>query len=181
MKATGIVRRVDVLGRVVVPKEIRKILSINEGDPLEIFTEKDAIILRKYSPLSNIDELANNVAQALFRQTRKEIFVCDKDTFISASGHGVKEILGKDISEDIHQLIINRQTLISSFSNGNMPLKLADGENFGFFNQLVMPIRIDGEALGAIILCDKDKDTKISSNEIELTELACEVLAGKFR
>jgi AbrB family transcriptional regulator (stage V sporulation protein T) len=93
MKATGIVRRVDVLGRVVVPKEIRKILGISEGDPLEIFTEKDGIILKKYSPLSNMDEIANDVAQALSRQTGKCVFICDKDVFLSASGLAVKEIL----------------------------------------------------------------------------------------
>ena len=181
MKATGIVRRVDVLGRVVVPKEIRKILGISEGDPLEIFTEKDGIILKKYSPLSNMDEIANSVANALSRQTGKCVFICDKDVFISASGMGVKEILGREISKQIYELILNKQTLVCSFSDGGVPLKLTDNENFGFYNQLIMPIRVGEEAVGCVIICDKMKDGKITSNEIEQTELICEVLAGRFR
>ena len=181
MKATGIVRRVDVLGRVVVPKEIRKILGISEGDPVEIFTEKDGIVLKKYSPLSNMDEIANDVAQALSRQTGKCVFICDKDVFISASGLAVKEILGREISRQIYGLILNKQTLVSSFCDGGTPVKLTENDDLAFFNQLIMPIRVNDEAIGAIILCDKFKETKISSNEIELTELACEVLAGRFR
>ena len=181
MKATGIVRRVDVLGRVVVPKEIRKILGISEGDPLEIFTEKDGIILKKYSPLSNMDEIANNVANALSHQTGKCVFICDKEVFVSASGLGVKEILGKEISRQIYELILNKQTLVCSFADGGVPLKLTDNENLGFYNQLIMPIRVCDDTIGGIIVCDKLKDGKISSNEIELTELVCEVLAGRFR
>ena len=181
MKATGIVRRVDVLGRVVVPKEIRKILGISEGDPLEIFTEKDGIILKKYSPLSNMDEIANDVANALSRQTGKCVFICDKDVVISASGLGVKEILGTEISKQILELILNKQTLVCSFEDGATPLKITDTENFGFYNQLIMPIRVGDEAVGCIIVCDKFKERKISSNEIELAELVCEMLACRFR
>ena len=141
MKATGIVRRVDVLGRVVVPKEIRKILGISEGDPLEIFTEKDGIVLKKYSPLSNMDEIANDIANALSRQTGKCVFICDKEVIISASGMGVKDVLGKEISRQILELILNKQTLVCSFEDGATPLKVTDHENFGFYNQLIMPIR----------------------------------------
>lgn len=181
MKATGIVRRVDVLGRVVVPKEIRKILGISEGDPLEIFTEKDGIILKKYSPLSSICEIASEAANALSHQTGKCVFICDKDVFVSASGMGVKELLGTEISMQIRELILNKQTLVCSFEDGATPLKLTDNENFGFYNQLIMPICVCDEAVGCIIVCDKFKEGKISSNEIELTELVCEILAGRFR
>lgn len=181
MKATGIVRRVDVLGRVVVPKEIRKIFNIGEGDPLEIFTEKDGIILKKYSPLSNMDGVADDVSFALFRQTGKCVFICDKDVFISASGSGVKEILGKEISKQVYSLITNRQTLVCSFEDGGAPIMLTENESFGFLNQLIMPIRVNDEAVGSIIICDKSKESRISTGEIELTELACEVLAGRFR
>lgn len=181
MKATGIVRRVDVLGRVVVPKEIRKILGIGEGDPLEIFTEKDGIILKKYSPLSNMDGIAEDVCYALARQTGKSVFICDKDTFISVSGLASKEIIGQNISKRLNELAVNRQTLISAFRDGGTPVKLTEYENYGFLNQLVMPIRVNDEGVGCVILCDKQKEGGISASDVELTELVCELLAGRFR
>lgn len=181
MKATGIVRRVDVLGRVVVPKEIRKIFNISEGDPLEIFTEKDGIILKKYSPLSNMDGVAEDVCSALSRQTGKCVLICDKDNFITVSGLHAKDIVGQEPSEQICRLITNRQTLVSSFKDGGEPLKLTDNDDFGFCNQIIMPIRVGDEGVGCVILCDKIKESQIGASEVELTELACEVLAGRFR
>lgn len=181
MKATGIVRRVDVLGRVVVPKEIRKILKIDEGDPLEIFTEKDGIILKKYSPLSNMDGFADDVCCALARQTGKCVFICDKDVFISASGMGVKEILGKEISHALYNLIINKQTLMTSYIEGCEPLPLAENVDFGFCNQLAMPIKVGDEGVGCVLICDSSKESKISTGEIEFAELVCEVLARRFK
>ena len=76
---------------------------------------------------------------------------------------------------------MDKQTLVCSFEDGATPLKLTDSENFGFYNQLIMPIRVGDEAVGCVIICDKFKGGKISSNEIELVELVCEVLAGRFR
>lgn len=181
MKATGIVRRVDVLGRVVVPKEIRKILNIGEGDPLEIFTDKDGIILKKYSPLSNMDGFAEDVCSALSRQSGKSVFICDKDVFVAVSGLVAREILGQSISKKLLELAVNRQTLLCAYSDGGTPIRLTETDDFGFCNQLVMPIRVNDEGVGCIVLCDKSKENEISSSDIELTELACEVLAGRFR
>ena len=145
MKATGIVRRVDVLGRVVVPKEIRKIFNIGEGDPIEIFTEKDGIILKKYSPLSNMDGIADDICSALSRQTGKCALICDKDYFISASGLTPKDIVGIEPSRQIIQLITNRQTLVSAYKDGGTPIKLTEDDTFGFCNQLIMPIRVNNK------------------------------------
>ena len=182
MKATGIVRRIDDLGRVVIPKEIRRTLRIREGDPLEIFVDHDGeVILKKYSPLSNMDGFAEDVCSALSRQSGKSVFICDKDVFVAVSGLVAREILGQAISKKLLELAVNRQTLLCAYSDGGTPIRLTETDDFGFCNQLVMPIRVNDEGVGCIVLCDKSKENEISSSDIELTELACEVLAGRFR
>ena len=94
MKATGIVRRIDDLGRVVIPKEIRRTLRIREGDPLEIFTDRDGgIILKKYSPIEELSEFSKEYVEALHQTIGNMVMICDKDTVISISGGGIKDYL----------------------------------------------------------------------------------------
>ena len=179
MKSTGIVRRVDVLGRVVVPKEIRKILKISEGDPLEIFTEKDSIILKKYSPLYGDGELLNTIASTLLKQTGKTVFICDKDLILSASGQCYKEIIASPISAILEKFIRENKTLLSIFEDGGEPIKITENDEFGFTNQLIIPIEGEEETYGAIILCDKTKENKITSEEIDLVRFASQIISGK--
>ena len=91
MKDTGIVRRIDVLGRVVIPKEIRKTLKINEGDPVEIYTEKDALVIKKYSPVKTLGGSLDCAAESLAKCTGHSVIICDKANYISAAGSGIKE------------------------------------------------------------------------------------------
>ena len=181
MKATGIVRRVDVLGRVVVPKEIRKILSIDEGDPIEIFTEKDSIVLKKYSPLSNMDGLLEDVCKALLRITGKNVIITDKNVVLAVSGNGLKDVIGQNVSKELNSLILNRQAFSSAFEDGGMPIETIGGQTFDFCNQLIMPIIRDEEGVGAVILGDKSKENKISSSDVELISLTCEILSNRYR
>ena len=93
MKATGIVRRIDDLGRVVIPKEIRRTLRIREGDPLEIFVDRDGeVILKKYSPISELGDFAKEYAEALFDSLGNPILICDRDTFITIAGGSKKDL-----------------------------------------------------------------------------------------
>ena len=181
MKATGIVRRVDVLGRVVVPKEIRKILNIDEGDPIEIFTEKDSIVLKKYSPLSNMDGLLDDVCKALLRTTGKSVIITDKNTVLAVSGNGLKDVIGQSLSKELNSLILNRQAFSSAFEDGGMPIETVSGQTFDFCNQLIMPILRDEEGVGAVILGDKSKENKISASDVELISLTCEILSNRYR
>lgn len=181
MKATGIVRRVDVLGRVVVPKEIRKILSIDEGDPIEIFTEKDSIVLKKYSPLSNMDGLLDDVCKALLRTTGKSVIITDKNTVLAVSGNGLKDVIGQSLSKELNSLILNRQAFSSAFEDGGMPIETVSGQTFDFCNQMIMPILRDEEGVGAVILGDKSKENKISASDVELISLTCEILSNRYR
>ena len=102
MKATGVVRRIDDLGRVVIPKEIRKTLRIKEGEPLEIYTDKEGeVILKKYSPIGELTEFATEYAETLSKTTGHIAFITDKDTIIAVSGGSKKEYLEKNISNEL--------------------------------------------------------------------------------
>ena len=110
MKATGIVRRIDDLGRVVIPKEIRRVLRLREGDPLEIFTEKDGeVIFKKYSPMGELAEFAAQICESLHRTAGAPAVICDRDTVIAASGGNRRELLERHISAALEQVMENRR------------------------------------------------------------------------
>ena len=109
MKATGIVRRIDDLGRVVIPKEIRRTLRIREGDPLEIFVDRDGeVILKKYSPISELGDFAKEYAEALFDSLGNPVFICDRDTYIATAGGSKKDYLNKNISDLVEKTMEER-------------------------------------------------------------------------
>lgn len=109
MKATGIVRRIDDLGRVVIPKEIRRTMHIREGAPLEIFTNDEGdVIFRKYSPLGEFPETSAQCAEALWRTTRYPVFICDRERVVAAAGPNKREITGKKVSSGLDQVMQGR-------------------------------------------------------------------------
>ena len=111
MKATGIVRRIDDLGRVVIPKEIRRTMRIREGDPLEIFTDKDGeLIFKKYSPIGELSDFAAQICDSLRKSTDSIAAVCDRDAVIAISGGGKRELLDKPISQPLSQIMEERHT-----------------------------------------------------------------------
>ena len=100
MKATGIVRRIDDLGRVVIPKEIRRTMRIREGDPLEIYTDRDGeVIFKKYSPIGELNGFASEYAETLYKTAGMPIFVCDRDAVIAVSGASKREYMDRKISK----------------------------------------------------------------------------------
>ena len=117
MKATGIVRRIDDLGRVVIPKEIRKTLRIKEGTPMEIYTDRQGeIILKKYSPIGELDIFAKEYTEALFQTTGFTVCITDRDQVVAAAGPGSRELTGKSISRELEKVIAERST--KSFNAG---------------------------------------------------------------
>ena len=115
MKATGIVRRIDDLGRVVIPKEIRRTLRIREGDPLEIFVDRDGeVILKKYSPISELGDFAKEYAEALYDSLGNPVLICDRDTYIAVAGGSKKEYLNKSVSELVEKIMEDRHSVIES-------------------------------------------------------------------
>lgn len=126
MKATGIVRRIDDLGRVVVPKEIRRTLRIREGDPLEIFTDREgSVILKKYSPIADLGEFAQEYADSLYEATRHIVLIADQDEVVAVAGASKKSFYERRITEHVEEVMRNRKPFLSNNANENPPISSA--------------------------------------------------------
>lgn len=180
MKETGIVRRIDVLGRVVIPKEIRKTLKMNEGDPVEIYTEKSALVIKKYSPVKSLEGSLECAAKSLFKCTGHIALICDAESYVSAAGLNAKDVIGSKIPKAIEELVTSKKTLVANKNDGGTVTDIIVGDKTTFANQLFMPIICDEEAIGGIILADKSKDSPITSSDISLAMLSAEFIAAHF-
>ena len=165
MKATGIVRRIDDLGRVVVPKEIRRTLRIREGDPLEIFTDREGeIILKKYSPIGEIGLFAKQYAESLAQTMGHMVCITDRDSVIATAGGAKKDYHGKSISPQLEQLIQERESLQASSGDRKFVSVIQD-EMDGVVSETICPVICEGDAIGAVILLGRD--TKVKMGEVE--------------
>ena len=155
MKATGIVRRIDDLGRVVIPKEIRRTMRIREGDPLEIFTDRDGeVIFKKYSPVGELGSFASQYAETLAKVSGRGVLITDKDTVIAVSGASKKEFLEQKISPDIDHLIRERSQHIQKHPEDKGVYILDNSDKY--FASVVYPILSDGDSIGAVIFFDEN-------------------------
>lgn len=168
MKATGIVRRIDDLGRVVIPKEIRRTMRIREGDPLEIYTEKDGeVIFKKYSPIGELGDFAADYVETLAKASGHGACITDRDNVIAVSGIPKKDLIEKPVSSDLDKVMndkifINHQTGKSvSVADGN------DKYNAG----IVVPIVAEGDTIGSVLFIMKDNE-RPSEVEEKLAESA---------
>lgn len=158
MKATGIVRRIDDLGRVVIPKEIRRTLRIREGDPLEIFTDREGeIILKKYSPIGELGTFAREYAESLAKNAGHITCIVDKDQIIAVSGGSKKDFMEKHISSQLEEVINNRNTHVANRSDSNFVPILQDDKEDIYNNELITPIICEGDVLGAIVMLSDNK------------------------
>lgn len=180
MKATGIVRRIDDLGRVVVPKEIRRTLRIREGDPLEIFTDREGeIILKKYSPIGELSQFAKQYGDALAQTTGNVVFITDRDQFVSVSGTTKKEMVGKQISKELEDAVNERESIVAASTDKNF-IKLGSDEDSEFTSEVISPIICEGDAIGAVIILTKDAKTKLGETEIKLAATASNFLGRQM-
>lgn len=179
MKATGIVRRIDDLGRVVVPKEIRRTLRIREGDPLEIFTDREGeIILKKYSPIGELGQFAKQYADSLNQTTGHIVAITDKDMFIAASGPTKKDLLTKSISHELEEVINERETIVAGKEDKNY-IRITNEED-EFTYQVINPIISEGDAIGAVIILTKDAKVKFGELETKLASTAAAFLGRQM-
>lgn len=179
MRETGIVRRIDDLGRVVIPKEIRKTLRIKEGDPLEIYTDKDELVFKKYSPVAGANDLAKTIAESISETTEKGCVVTDTDSIIVVAG-GKKDMIGKSISVEVDKVIKDRKSVCVRKADGGEILPLFKGEEVNSENQIIVPVISGGDCYGVIALFDKDKGEKSLSEEIKMLQLCAKFLAKQF-
>lgn len=184
MKATGIVRRIDDLGRVVIPKEIRRTLRIREGDPLEIFTDREGgVILKKYSPIGELTEFSKEYAESINQVIGHMVLFCDRDAFISVSGGSKKDYVERKISKDLEDIIYGRKTIMLSKDDKVIPL-LNDEEyediKDKYFYQVISPIISEGDSIGAIIVLSKDSNKSLGEVEEKIIMTASNFLGKQM-
>lgn len=180
MKATGIVRRIDDLGRVVVPKEIRRTLRIREGDPLEIFTDREGeIILKKYSPIGELSAFAKQYAESLAQTTGHMVCVTDRDAIIATAGGAKKDYYGKSISPQLEQLIQERESLQASAIERKFIPVIQDDMD-GIAAETICPVISEGDAIGAVILLGRDVRVKMGEVEQKVAASAAGFLGRQM-
>ena len=179
MKATGIVRRIDDLGRVVVPKEIRRTLRIREGDPLEIFTDKEGeIILKKYSPIGELSAIAKQYAESLSQMLGCLAGICDMDQVVAAAGNGKKELQDEDITRELGEFLKERKTRNAKAGEKKYVPVVSKTEPYS--QEVISPILCAGDVIGAVLLLNVDQKDLFEEREICLAEYTAKVLGKQM-
>lgn len=179
MRATGIVRRIDDLGRVVVPKEIRRTLRIREGDSLEIYTDKEGeIILKKYSPMAEMKELAKQYVDTLAQNAGGVVAVTDRDQVIAVSSAGKKELLQKPISKELEQKINERAKITANMDKGNYVSVTDDKSKYSC--EIIYPIISSGDVIGSVALLSRNTEKKFGSTEEALVAFSANFLGKQL-
>ncbi len=173
MKATGIVRRIDDLGRVVIPKEIRRTMRIREGDPLEIFTNNDGeVIFKKYSPMGEMLSFAQDLVTSISSGTHLTVSICDTDHFIAADGKNKKEIIEKQISSQLENICQDRKSFIN---NDNQDIFAFEGDS----NKILVaaPVIAAGDIIGCVVLIENEEQQNILDTDINIAKIAANFLS----
>lgn len=179
MKATGIVRRIDDLGRVVVPKEIRRTLRIREGDPLEIFTDREGeIILKKYSPIGELSIFAKQYAEAMAQTTGLVAVIADRDQFIAMAGSGKKDLLAKAVSKELEELMTERESLVAMKGDKHFISISYDEEEYT--GQVIAPIICEGDVIGAVLLLAREGKQSVGEMELKIATTAASFLGRQM-
>ncbi len=179
MKATGIVRRIDDLGRVVIPKEIRRTLRIREGDPLEIFTEKDGeVIFKKYSPIGELGAFASQYAETLAKTSGYPACITDMDTIIAVSGAPKRDFSDKRISGELEK-IIGEKTAVVIKPESNVKPAVVDGSD-KYTAGVVAPIISSGDTIGSVVFFGSDENPSFSAVEEKLAQSAAAFLGKQM-
>ncbi|SFB31731.1 transcriptional regulator, AbrB family [Lentibacillus halodurans] len=177
MKATGIVRRIDDLGRVVIPKEIRRTLRIREGDPLEIFVDREGeVILKKYSPINELSSFAKEYAEALFDSLNYPVFICDRDEIIAVAGESKKDYLNKSIGSQPEKTMEDRTM---TYETETSTVELVKGQEEQLDSYCISPIIANGDPIGCVMLFSKEGD-KLSNVEQKAIQTASGFLAKQM-
>ena len=178
MKATGIVRRVDDLGRIVIPKEIRRTLRIREGDPLEIYTEKDGgVIFRKYSPMGELQEFAAQMCEAIGGATGHIAAIADRDTIIALSGAPKRELVDKPNSTELEKLMEQRRHYL--YQPGESVIRASETSE-KYHLGAASPILSQGDLMGCVMLLLQEHDEPLSESDRILAQTAAGFLGKQM-
>ncbi len=173
MKATGIVRRIDDLGRVVIPKEIRRTLRIREGDPLEIFTGNGGeVVFKKYSPMGEMATIAGDFCAAIAKNTALCVAICDREHCIAAEGPCKKELLEQPLSPELVLLAEHRKI----FEGDSKIFCVSDSEKTV---AAMMPIIAAGDIIGSVCLVKCDSEQSATESDFKLIQTAASFLGSR--
>ena len=174
LKTTGIIRRIDDLGRIVIPKEIRRNLRIKNGDSLEIFVDDDSIILKKYSAMESIEDAASRYVDTFNQVIRHNVIVTDKDKVIAVAGNLKKKYLGKNISEFCERSIERRDSFVE---RQKKTFEFVEGvEEYGYYS--FSSITYNGDTMGSVIIISTEKP--IVESEEKLAVILAKILSNNF-
>ena len=175
MRPTGIVRRIDELGRIVVPKELRRSLRIREGDSVEIFIDQDgSIVLKKYSAVAQMANVAGDMAESLAQSSGEVALICDRDVVVASAGAGEHNLIGRAIGRAVEKSMFERQVLRVHFSGGSesSSILIDDGSEFALISAAIAPIVADGDPVGAVVIGIPSHDRTIGDLEESLVVAA---------
>ncbi|MCI5801780.1 MAG: AbrB/MazE/SpoVT family DNA-binding domain-containing protein [Oscillospiraceae bacterium] len=177
MKATGIVRRIDDLGRIVIPKEIRRTMRIREGDPLEIYTDNDGeVIFKKYSPIGEMGNIASQYSEVLYKTSGFPAVICDRDHVIAVSGLPKKELLERRVSPALEEMMEMRRSYSSS--GGNSALQPVEGVDR--YAVAGAPIIAAGDVCGSVLFLSGESGALAGEAEMKLIGAASLFLAKQM-
>lgn len=174
MKATGIIRRIDDLGRVIVPKEIRRTLRIREGDPLEIFVEDGGVIFKKYSAVQELSNFSQTYTDSLYKTIGHISIITDKDKVIAISGISKRDYLNKNISETLEKIIDEKDI----YTSNTKQISVIDEQLNSFVKIVIAPIISEGETIGSVILASENTNKDFNDIEFNLVKNAA-IFLGK--
>jgi len=177
MKETGIVRRIDELGRVVIPKEIRRTLRLKESDPLEIFTERDMLCFKKYSPITSIADFAEGICATLNDFTGRLALVTDGDVVLCAKGQRAKEYIGERIVKEVYDILAARRAVYLDGATEENTRRLTMNGEKPFDNLFIAPSVSGGDMIGGVILCGGERFTDV---ETVLVRSCADILSRQF-
>lgn len=178
MKATGIVRRIDDLGRVVIPKEIRRTMHIRDGDPLEIYTDREGeVIFKKYSPMGELNLFTEQICETLHKSTGKITAITDRESVVSVFGASKREILEKRISSELEELMEERQSYRRSPADKKLPF-IAKSE--APWVEIAVPILSQGDVLGCVVFLSSGDGEEFGELEMKLATIVSRVLAKQM-
>ncbi len=178
MKATGIVRRIDDLGRVVIPKEIRRTMRIREGDPLEIFTSSDGeVVFKKYSPIGELSDFASTYADVLFKGSSLQVIIIDRDVCVACAGIPKKEALERRLTVKMDEMLENRQSYISHPGDGKQMYPV---EGIDRTACVAIPIIASGDVVGAVCFLTPETGAVASDSDVKLAKTAAAFLGRQM-
>lgn len=179
MKATGIVRRIDDLGRVVIPKEIRRTLRLRDGDPMEIFTDRDGtVILKKYSPIGDMSDFAEEFAQSAGKILGSAAIITDRDHIIAVSDSSMRSLRDKPISSRLSDILEDKNSSLITDSRQVCQITEDDRYMDNYHSQVIVPVICQGDLTGSVILVSTND--ALGDAELKAAEIGAAFIAKQM-